>query len=70
MKPDLEEAMVTMREVIPRTWWNIYQGCLESGFSPLQSMQLLHTYILAQNPNGIVPGNGSIGPDSDNPQGD
>lgn len=62
----IEEGMLAFREVLPRAWWNIYQGCLQAGFNQLQSFSLIQTYILAQNPYGIRP-NDSHGPVSDKP---
>lgn len=63
----LEDALVEMREVIPRMWWNLYQGCLQSGFDARQSFSLLNTYILSQNSAGIKPNDGS-GPEVDLPE--
>jgi len=65
---ELEESLLAFRNVLPRCWWNIYQGCLETGFDHLQSVALLMTYILAQNPSGIRPPD-VHGPKSDNPAG-
>lgn len=62
-----EEDYVTIRNAIPRLWWNMYQGSLQYGFTPEQAFQLLQTYILAQNPNGIRPPDGH-GPSSDDPE--
>jgi hypothetical protein len=64
--PRIEEALNTARELVPRMWWNVYQGCVQAGFDSGQSFTLLQTYILAQNPNGIRP-NDPQGPASDKP---
>lgn len=64
---ELEESLVNARNYLPRAWWNLYQGCLASGFDRLQAFVLLQTYILAQNPSGIRPAPGE-GPGSDNPE--
>ena len=66
-KNELEESLLVFRNVFPRCWWNIYQGCLEAGFDPRQSMSLLMTHILGQNPSGIRPPDAS-GPKSDSPE--
>lgn len=65
--PIMEHALLSLRNNLPRMWRAIYQGCLEAGFDTSQSMCLLQTYILGQNPNGIRP-NDSFGPSSDNPE--
>lgn len=56
-----------IRDVIPRLWYNFYQGCLQQGFNESQSFALLQTYILSQNPHGIKPPTDQ-GPPSDNPE--
>jgi hypothetical protein len=30
---EMDELMVNVRNSMPRLWWNMYQGCLENGFS-------------------------------------
>jgi len=62
----LNTELNSIREVITRVWWNLYQGCLERGFKPNQAFALVQTYILAQNPAGSKPPSES-GPESDNP---
>lgn len=62
--PEFEDTMNLFREVIPRTWWNIYQGCLQKGFNERQAFALVETYILSSNTNGIQP------PDMDGPNSD
>ena len=36
----------------PAMWWDIFNGCLEKGFTDKQAMELLKTYILSQGSNG------------------
>ncbi len=62
--PIYDQAIVSARDFIPRIWWGLYQGCLQTGFDKVQSFALLQTYILSQNPNGIRP-NDCTGPKSD-----
>lgn len=64
--PNWEASLNLFRETTPRIWWNLYQGCLERGFSQSDSMVLLQTYIMAQGPHGSRPPEGS-GPESDKP---
>ena len=64
--PEYEATLNVFREALPRSWWNIYQGCLTSGFDPRDSMILLQTYILSQGLHGPeLPD--AHGPDSDIP---
>jgi len=67
MNRELQEALISMREIVPRGWWAIYQGCLQTGFDRFQSFALLQAYILSQNPNGIQPPGGN-GPSSNDPE--
>ncbi len=64
---DINEAMVLFRSILPRTWRNLYEGCVHEGFDTHQAFLLLQTYILAQNPNGSCPPGGN-GPDVDKPE--
>lgn len=59
---ELEEALVNMREVLPRGWWAVYAGCVQAGFTPNQAFGLTTTYILASH-STIRPDN----PSSPNP---
>ena len=58
-RSDLEQAIAGMREVFPSSWRQLYEGCIEEGFTEKQSMDLVKTYILSQNPFGIRPCDGS-----------
>lgn len=61
---EMDQELAKMRDFIPGLWFAMYQGCLDKGFDKYQSMGLLQTWILAQNPNGIQPPKGE-GPESD-----
>jgi hypothetical protein len=52
---DLEQEFARFRDTVPRLWRNTYDGCRQVGFTPAESFVLLQTWILAQNPKGIVP---------------
>lgn len=50
----------TLRDSLPRLWWNLYQGSLAQGFDSYQAFVLLQTYILSngsgvQHPKGNGP---------------
>lgn len=64
--PKAEAAFVSMRESIPRMWWNLYQGCLEAGFDKSQSMSIVIAHVMGLAAGKIVPPNPD-GPDSDKP---
>ena len=54
--PEYEQALATLRDSIPRTWWSVYQGSKAVGFTHEQAFSLLHTYILSQGRNSVKPG--------------
>ncbi len=58
------QDLAAIRDTLPRLWWNLYQGCIVAGFNSQQSLALVNTWILGQNPHGIQPGN-PAGPKSD-----
>lgn len=64
---EVDQIMMVMRDYHPRAWWNVYQGSIQAGFPPREAFALLQTYILSQNPNGIVLPRGN-GPGSDVPE--
>ena len=57
--PERDQALAQFRDVIPTMWRAVYDGSLEAGFDERQAFTLLQTWILAQNPNGIRPPDGS-----------
>lgn len=62
--PKIEENLIVFRELIPRTWWNLYQGLLQTGFEDHTALALLHSYVLGSAASRIVPDAGK-GPASD-----
>jgi hypothetical protein len=65
MSNEDEQARASFRDGLPPMWWNLYQGCLQTGFSEKQGMWLLACFILAQNPYGIRPPDAPEGPKPD-----
>lgn len=63
-KNAIEQDLARLRDITPRIYWSIYQGCLATGFNPIQSFVLLQTWILSQCPNGIQPSS-TQGPNTD-----
>lgn len=51
----LEQAIAQAGEIFPRTWREVFNGCKREGFTEAESMDLLKTYIMSQNPHGIQP---------------
>jgi hypothetical protein len=49
---EIEQAFAALVEHYPALWRSIYIKCTEEGFSPIEAMDLVKTYILAQNPSG------------------
>lgn len=66
-KPVPSEDFVAIRETLPRLWWNIYQGAIQTGFNQEQSMWLLGVYIMANAPAGVTIQHFTKGPASDDP---
>jgi hypothetical protein len=56
-RSELEQSIAAMRELFPHCWRALYDGCISENFSEAQSMDLVKTYILSQNPHGIRPSN-------------
>lgn len=42
-----DRALAEIREMTPGSWWALYSGSVEKGFSPTQAMDLLRSYIFA-----------------------
>ena len=52
-RAELDQAQAFLAEYLPPTWRNLYEGCKREGFSELESLGLLKTYILSQAANGV-----------------
>ncbi len=50
-----EQGNAEMRDGLPRSWWNIYQGCLQAGFDEEQSWTLLLQFILSLTAKVLPP---------------
>ena len=61
MKKDaeLEQAIASFRDMVPRSWWSLYHGCMNQGFNETESFDLLKTYILSSHSGGINPHSGN-----------
>lgn len=56
MKPhEVEQGLAVMRDTLPRMWKSLYDGGLAAGFDPATALIMVQTWILSQNPHGIVP---------------
>ena len=49
---DMDQSLAQLRDGLPRIWWSIYVGCVESGFNSRQSLGLVQTFILSQSQAG------------------
>ena len=65
-RSEIEQDIATMRDIYPRTWRQLFLGCVKEGFTPAQSMDLVKTYILSQNIVGIRPSNDGGAPTPNN----
>lgn len=43
-----DQATAALSDMLPTLWRGIYQGCINQGFTPEQSMELLIAYIATQ----------------------
>ena len=68
MENPTEASFVQIRNNVPRLWWNLYQGCIDCGFDPVQSFALLKISIVSQNVRGVFLDDYTTeGPKTDNP---
>lgn len=58
LRAKTEQNIAELGEVLPRMWRQLFLGCCNVGFTPQEAMDILKTYILAQNPSGIKPPDG------------
>lgn len=47
-RAEIDQAMAAMVEMFPPLWRRLYEGCKAEGFSEVDSLSLLKTYILSQ----------------------
>jgi len=50
-----EQQLALMGELLPRMWATLFRGCLTEGFSCVQAIGLVETYILASCGTNISP---------------
>lgn len=53
MNSQLEQSRAALGEYMPPLWRALYDGCLASGFTEPQSLELVKAYILSQSPFGV-----------------
>lgn len=53
MAAQLEQSCATLSEFMPPLWRGLYDGCIASGFTDAQSIELVKAYILSQSPYGV-----------------
>ena len=52
LRAELDQASAGLSEMLPPLWRGIYMNLQEQDFTPEESMDLLKTYIIGQNPHG------------------
>ena len=57
---EFDQGVEAMGEVFPAMWCKLFEKCKEEGFTEQQAFDLVKTYILSQNPNGIKGAKGVI----------
>jgi hypothetical protein len=65
-RDEIEDSLLFFRQTVTRTWWNLYQGCLDQGFDNKQAFVLVQTYILGNGNSDLKPPDAD-GPGSDDP---
>lgn len=54
-KAQFDQNAATIADMMVPLWSRIYRTCVQYGFTEGDSMMLLKTYILSQNPHGSRP---------------
>jgi hypothetical protein len=44
-KAEFDQQVASIRDELPSCWWALYKGCMEKGFSEIQALELLKTWI-------------------------
>lgn len=52
VRAELDQSRAAIIEVFPSIWRGLYLACVKEGFSELEAMELVKTYILSQGNNG------------------
>ena len=45
MRAQVEQELMFMKEILPKAWWGLYEGCVKEGFSEVQALELVKAYI-------------------------
>lgn len=48
----LEQGFATLGDIYPPLWRRMYGNCISEGFSEMQAMELVKTWILSQGSGG------------------
>ena len=49
----IDQAAALLSDNFPPMWRRLYEALLDQGFTEVESMKLLQTYILSNSPNGV-----------------
>ena len=52
---DLDQAQALLKEALPSMWWAMFRGSLEAGFTHMESMDLVKTFVLGMGAAKIYP---------------
>lgn len=45
LKKQMEQHLSIVAKVMPKLWWQLYEGCVSEGFSREQAIELLKAYV-------------------------
>lgn len=54
-RAEFEQSNAAMAEIFPSLWKSLFDGCVKQGFTEVEAMQLVKTYILGQSSGGVKP---------------
>lgn len=47
-KAEMDQSMVLVVDMLPLIWYNLFVNLCKQGFSELQALDLIKTYIMSQ----------------------
>jgi len=52
-RAEIDQASAWLAECLPPLWWSLFEGCLQAGFTESNAIDLVKTYIVANNAIGF-----------------
>lgn len=51
-RAEMDQATAFLGDILPCLWRRLYRNCVTEGFSDVQALELVKTFIMSQNPIG------------------